>query len=205
MAYSNFTISSFQQEFQITIEEQRDLFANIQPVSPSDLLSMILDEYLSLAININSEKARSEFIIAPVLGDVRRQSHHQISLFSGKEFDVDPAKGLSGYCDFILCLSQEQLYIKAPVMIVIEAKNENIIGGLGQCMAAMLASQIFNQRSGESIETIYGAVTTGTNWRFLKLCHQIVHLDKTEYYIRDIDRILGILVEPARALLSPSI
>lgn len=81
-------------------------------------------------------------------------------------------------------------------MFVIEAKNENIIGGIGQCIASMIAAQIFNHQSETNIHEIYGAVTTGTNWRFLKLQNQQVWLDKTEYYIREVDKILGILMQP---------
>ncbi|NET52955.1 MAG: hypothetical protein F6K09_31075 [Merismopedia sp. SIO2A8] len=199
MAYSEFTLESVREMLNLSIDERQNLFADIQPVSPSNLLTMILDEYLSLAIDVNSEKARSEFIIAPILGDIRRQSDYEVSLFSGKEFNVDREKGLTGYCDFILCLAKEQLYIQAPVMTILEAKNENIVGGLGQCIASMVAAQIFNQKHGNrasQVNEIYGAVTTGTNWRFLKLNHQTVSIDKTEYYIRDIDKILGILMYP---------
>jgi hypothetical protein len=205
VAYSEFTIAQVVERFHLTIDEQQDLFTYVNPVEPSELLKAFLDEYLSLALDVNSEKARSEFIIAPVLGEVRRQSHYHISLFSGREFNVDREQGLSGYCDFILCFSKEQLYIKAPVMTVVEAKNENIVGGLGQCIASMVAAQIFNQNSQESITEIYGAVTTGTNWRFLKLKEQTVYLDKTEYYIREVNKILGILIHPIQDTLSVSI
>ncbi|EKQ67353.1 hypothetical protein OsccyDRAFT_3613 [Leptolyngbyaceae cyanobacterium JSC-12] len=203
MSYSEFTIAKVQELFHLVIDEQRELFSDVQPVKPSELLQMILKEYLSLAIDVNSEKVRSEFIIAPVLGDVRRQSNYQISLFSGKEFDVDREQGLSGYCDFILCLSKEQLYIQAPVVMIVEAKNENIVGGMGQCMASMVAAQVFNQRTGKPIDEIYGAVTTGTSWRFLKLVGQTLWVDRSEYYIREVDKILGILMLPANLLLKP--
>jgi hypothetical protein len=129
------------------------------------------------------------------LGEIRRLSGYQVSLFSGKEFNVDSSKGLAGYCDFILSYSKEQLYISAPVTTIVEAKNENIIGGMGQCIAEMVAAQIFNQQSGNNIETIYGVVTSGTNWRFLTLRDRIVYIDTVEYYIKEIDKILGILLQ----------
>ncbi len=167
MAYCDFTLAKVREVFNLIIEEDQDLFAEAPKAQPSELLSMILKEYLNLAIAINSEKSRSEFIIAPILGEIRRLSGYQVSLFSGKEFNVDSSKGLAGYCDFILSYSKEQLYISAPVTTIVEANNENIIGGLGQCIAEMVAAQIFNQQSGNNIETIYGVVTSGTNWRFL--------------------------------------
>ena len=194
MSYSDFTLAKVQTDFGLTLTEQRDLFAKMQPVAPSELLAMTLTEYLPLAIDINSEKARSEFIIAPVLGDVRRLSSHQVALFSGKEFNVDKDRGLNGFCDFILSRSKEQLYIQSPVMTVIEAKNENLIGGLGQCIASMVAAQLFNQQTHNAVEDIYGAVTTGTNWRFLKLTGKTVWIDAEEHYIQDVASILGILM-----------
>ncbi len=53
------------------------------PVSPS--LRSILDEYVPLATSIHTEKARSEFIVAPILLEVRRLMDRRISLFSGLE------------------------------------------------------------------------------------------------------------------------
>jgi hypothetical protein len=194
MSYSDFTLAKVQTDFGLTLTEQRNLFSEIKPIAPSKLLAMTLAEYLPLAIDINSEKARSEFIIAPVLGDIRRLSNHQIALFSGKEFNVDKDRGLNGFCDFILSRSKEQLYIQSPVMTIIEAKNENLIGGLGQCIAAMVAAQLFNQQSNQAIQDIYGAVTTGTNWRFLKLTEKTVWIDAIEHYIQDVASILGILM-----------
>jgi hypothetical protein len=57
----------------------------------------------------------------------------------------------------------------------------------------MIAARIFNQREGNDISTIYGTVTTGTNWKFLKLINQVVEIDLTDYYINNIGKILGIL------------
>jgi hypothetical protein len=199
MAYSDFTLAKVRESFNLNLEEDRNLFSDVEAIAPSSLLQEILEEYLTLAIAINSEKSRSEFIIAPVLGEVRRLSKHQISLFSGKEFNVDSAKGLTGYCDFILSHSKEQLYISAPVITVVEAKNENIIGGMGQCIAEMVAAQIFNHQAGNAIESIYGVVTSGTNWRFLTLDQNTVYIDNVEYYIKEIDKILAILLQPIRS------
>jgi len=44
-----------------------------------------------------------------------------------------------------------------------------------------------------SITTIYGVVTTGTNWKFLRLQDQLVEIDLQEYYVSEIEQILGIL------------
>lgn len=196
MPYSSFSLASVRDSFDLTLTEERGLFAGALPVTPSVTLQAMLSDYVPLATAIATEKARSEFLIAPILAEVRRQFHNQISLFSGSEFTVDPQQDLHGFCDYILCDSPEQLIITQPVVTIVEAKRENIVGGLGQCIAAMVAAQQFNQRSARSVQTIYGCVTTGTNWKFLKLHEQIVYIDSLEYYINQIEQILGILMQP---------
>jgi hypothetical protein len=204
MAYSDFTLVKARNAFGLTLDETRNLFRDVAGVQPSDLLQRVLAENVTLATAINSEKARSEFLIAPILSEVRRQLNYRIGLFSGTEFNVDPAQGLSGFCDFILSASSEQYFISAPVLTVIEAKNENIIAGLGQCAATMVAAQIFNQTKSE-IKVIYGAVTTGTSWKFLTLEQNILCIDAIEYYINAVDKILGILLQPFEGSLSKTL
>ena len=195
MEYSDFTLAQVQATFGLAIVENHRLFTDMQPVQPSERLLMDLNENKPLEIAINSEKARSEFLIAPILAEVRRQAHYQVSLFSAVEFTVDPAAGLKGFCDYILSRSKEQYYITAPVAVIVEAKNENIIAGLGQCIAAMVAAQRFNEHAGSENAMIYGAVTTGTNWKFMTLSHHQVNIDADEYYVNQIDLILGILLQ----------
>ena len=165
------------------------------------MLRQTLEEYIPLATAISTEKARSELLIATISTEVRRQAKYQISLFSGLEFNIDPSKGLTGYCNFILSGSREQFDISAPVITITEAKNENIKSGLGQCIAAMFAAQVFNRKVGNNVKTIYGAVTTGTAWRFITLEENSVFIDSIEYYIDQVDKILGILFLPVSPFL----
>lgn len=201
MAYSDFTLAKVRESFQLVIDEKRNLFKKVSPIEPSTILRILLEEYTQLATAINTEKARSELLIMPVLTEVRRQLNYQISLFSGTDFYVDASQGFDGFCDFMLCGSEEQFYIKAPVLTIVEAKNENLKNGLGQCIATMLAAQLFNKNTQQEINTIYGVVTSGTNWRFLMLQGVTVYIDIVEYYINDVDKILGILLQPFQSAL----
>jgi hypothetical protein len=196
MVYSDFSLDRVKNDFGLTLDESRNLFVTTTSVAPSEILINILNDYVPLAIAISTEKARSEFLIAPILAEVRRLLNKQVSLFSGKDFTVDPARGLQGFCDYLISGSQEQLFISAPVVTIFEAKKEDIIGGLGQCGAAMVAAQYFNQNQGSEVDRIYGAVTTGTNWKFLILEGTTLYIDPTEYYINQVDKILGILLQP---------
>ncbi|MFN9561209.1 MAG: hypothetical protein ACK55G_19825 [Dolichospermum sp.] len=195
MAYSDFSLTKFKKTFNITIKEEADLFATVEPIEISEKLTNTLEETTELALAINTEKARSEMIITPILLEVRRKANYQISLFSGTDFNVDIERGLNGYCDFVISRSREQLTINVPVLIIVEAKNENIKGGLGQCAAAMLAAQLFNEQEGNEIKTIYGAVTTGDIWKFLKLEGTDIFIDLNNYYIQELNKILGILCQ----------
>ena len=111
---------------------------------------------------------------------------------------MDNARGLNGFCGFLISLSQEQLFIRAPAITLVETKNENLKSGLGQCIAEMIAAQLFNEIQGNTIKTIYGVISIGTIWQFLKLENNNVYIDLSEYYIRDIEQILGILVNALR-------
>lgn len=203
MAYSDFkTLTKVRQAFGLTIEESVDLFTDVPEVSPSHFLQNTLNENVFLATAINTEKARSELIITPVLLEVRRIFNFQIGFFSGSEFNVDVQAGLSGYCDYILTASKEAYEIRTPVLTLAEAKNESIKSGLGQCIAEMVAAQLFNQQNGEAIASIYGAVTTGTDWKFLKLIDQTVWIDRRDYFINEVSQILGILATAFKAFYS---
>ncbi|RUS96669.1 hypothetical protein DSM106972_086920 [Dulcicalothrix desertica PCC 7102] len=177
MAYSDFTLHKVRDAFQLVINEKSNLFPDSPSSEPSEILKLLLEEYIQLATAINTEKARSELLIAQILTEVRRQLKYRISLFSGTDFNVDPSKGLNGFCDFILSASEEQFEIEAPVIIVIEAKNESLKSGLGQCIATMEGARLFNQKADKQVKKIYGAVTSGTNWRFLILEENKVFID----------------------------
>lgn len=194
MSYNKFTLIDIKQTFGLDIKEETDLFASVPEANVSDTFHRTLEDNTQLALAINTEKARSECIIAPVLLELRRVAKKKISLFSGVEFNVDTERGLVGTCDFLITLSGQQLFIWEPVVAIVEAKNENIKDGLAQCITEMLASQIFNEKKGSQKRVIYGIVTTGDHWKFLQLEGTIVSVDGQDYYIKpQLKKIFGIL------------
>lgn len=192
MAFRDFTFPEVQQALGVCVIEA-DLFSAAPPVTLRDEFQALIHDGADLAFAINTEKARSEFIIAPILLELRRSLHGSFGLFSGVEFNVDPTRGLNGYCDFILTRSRRQLILTAPLVAIVEAKNDNIHNGLGQCIAAMVAAYEFNQKAGTPIESVYGGVTTASVWRFLRLRATEVTVDVHEYYLDNLPKIMGIL------------
>ncbi len=193
MAYSDFTVRRIKQEFGIQTQEGGRFLPPTADVAPSQMLQSILENYLPWAIAVGSEKAKSEMIVAPVLLEIKQILHSQVSVFSGRDFTVDASVGLNGICDFLISRSKEQLEIEAPAIVLVEAKRDSLNSGIGQCMAEMIAAQRFNQQNDVHISTIYGATTSGTAWRFLKLEAQTVTIDLTDYALSPIERLLGML------------
>ena len=154
MAYSNWTLESVVPTFQLEKIDTVGLFSEIEPVTPSEYLTMGLAKKAPLATAIGTEKARSEMIVADVLVDLLDHLDRRISLFSGIDFNVDVENGLTGVCDFLVSLSPNQFYLEAPVIILVEAKNTDVKLGLGQCVAEMLAAQRFNAEKGNHIPYI---------------------------------------------------
>jgi hypothetical protein len=193
MVYSDFSLSSVKKAFQLQLIEQVDLFEQSSDLNPSPFLTATLKENLPVALASNTEKSRSEMIIAPILMDLRKQFANHISLFSGINFTVDLSQGLNGNCDLLISYSEEMLLLTAPIITLVEAKKEDLNSGLGQCIEEMIAAQRFNEQEGNNIPEIYGVVTSGTIWKFLKLVKNQVFLDLTEYYLNNLPKILGIL------------
>ena len=196
MAYSDFNLSRVREVFGLVVEEPKSLFLEMLPTKASDYLTTSLDENLALATALNTEKARSEMIIAPVLLEVRRQLNFEIGFFSGTEFNIDPVRGLTGYCDYILSAIKDSYEVRSPVLMLVEAKNENIKAGLGQCAAEMIAAQLVNVKAGLAKQAVYGCVTTGTDWKFMQLCDRTLKIDQRNYFINEISVSLSIFLLP---------
>ena len=193
MPYSNFTFDSVQETFDLGILQVIGIFAEAEPVVPSEYLSAGLAKKAPLAIAIGTEKAKSEMIVTDILVELREHFEGRISLFSGVDFNVDAKDELTGVCDFLVSLSPNQFSVTAPVIVLVEAKKDSLKDGLGQCVAEMVAAQRFNAEHGNDIPCVYGATTSGMNWLFLKLEGRQLSIDMTAYSIDRCDRLLGIL------------
>jgi hypothetical protein len=191
MPFQQFTFPAVVQDLSLTLHDV-DLFASVPSLTVREEFAAFLRDGVTLAVAISTEKARSEFIIAPVLLELRRLLGPRFSLFSGVEWEADASRGLNGYCDFILTRGESQYVLSAPFLPLAEAKNDLIRTGLGQCIAAMVGAQLCNQKAGQNIP-IYGVVSTGSTWKFLQLEGTTLTIDVPEYYIDNLPKIMGIL------------
>lgn len=196
MAYSDFDLRKVKTAFDLTFVENQSLFENVPAVEISPFLVQTLAQNVPLALAIATEKASSELIIVNLFLELKRLAG--ISFFSGLEFNVDKERGLNGFCDFIISNSPEQFFLESPVVVITEAKNEKINSGLGQCVAEMVAATIYNAQENQPEKPVYGVVTTGHVWKFLKCVNRVVYIDANDFYIDRPDKILGILAAMAK-------
>ena len=188
MSYTDFTLEVAESRLGVRARSGV-IFSGLAPVPVPAWLRDYLDRGMQLALV--SEKARSEFIVGPILLACRELSGGALAIFSGQRLDVDLARGLSGECDFLLALSEPVPRLRAPIAAVVEAKKNDIEAGLGQCIAQMVAARAYNEREQGSERPIYGCVTTGEAWQFLHLDGPAVTVDRARVYIDDVAAILG--------------
>lgn len=192
MAFRDFTFPAVVGQFGLTPAEA-DLFADVPPAEVAPWFADRLRSGVRLAVAVNTEKARSEYVIAPVLGEVRFRLGDRYAIHPGVEFDVDAARGLNGSCDFLISRSPLQSIVTAPLVAVAESKNDNPRHGFGQAIAGMVAAREFNAAAAAPIPAVYGVSTSGSDWRFLRLAGADLTIDPREYPIAEVDRIMGIL------------
>ena len=197
MPYTDFTLESVEADLGVTARPG-PAFPTLPDADPPAWLPPHLARGMRLALV--SEKARSEFIVAPVLLAVRELSGDRVSVLSGQRLDVDPARRLAGECDFLLSLAEPLPRLRAPLLAVVEAKRNDIEIGLGQCAAQMVAARLFNERAGEPAGPVYGCVTTGEAWQFLRLDEAGLVIDPARRYINRVGEVLAALLAAVRPM-----
>jgi hypothetical protein len=189
MAFTDFTLDMVLDKFALQPERAR-LFAQVSPIQPSDWLQESLRRGAGLAYT--SEKSRSEFLIAPILIEARELLGEGYSIYSGQRLDTDPQNGLVGECDFIIAKTPYLFVLRAPIVAVVEAKKQDLEMGIGQCAAQLVSARQFNQKHGNPFGRLYGCVTTGEIWQFLRLEQQSLAIDSQRYTLEDLPEVLAI-------------
>ncbi|HHC24781.1 MAG TPA: hypothetical protein ENK58_05110 [Desulfobacterales bacterium] len=192
LSYSKFSLDMVRRRFGIKIS-MSPVFSDIRETPPTDILKAILERISPLALV--SEKARSEFIVAPVLMALHDILKQKISIYSGVRFDISPEEGLQGICDFIISKSPPIPTVQPPAIMMVEAKKNDTEGGLGQCASEMVAARRFNQEEGIEEHPVCGCVTTGELWQFLCLDGDRLSIDPDKKYIKELPKILGSFVQ----------
>jgi hypothetical protein len=165
--------------------------ASTENIAPSEILKA--DISLGLRLPLNTEKARSENLISPILREVLRQNEDKISFFSGYGFNVDESLGLNGNCDYLLVGRPYLLDVESPVFCLVEAKNGVVDEAYAQCAAEMYAASLYNaQQTDNAPKPIFGCATNGYEWVFLKYENAQIQIDNQHISVNEMARLLGI-------------
>ncbi len=178
MAYKNFSLQRVKEQFKLT-EKKVDFFPNLMPVEPSEALQIALRRGRSL--QLDNEKVRSEALIFPVLLEMRDRYQNAFGFYSGENLEADLETGLNGECDFLMS-AEDTVEVGAPIFTLVEAKHNVARRYYGQCVAQMVGAQVFNRKHERSIPFIYGAVSSGEEWHFLKLEGTSLFFDGKKYF-----------------------
>ncbi|MEO6589850.1 MAG: hypothetical protein ABIP06_11145 [Pyrinomonadaceae bacterium] len=111
-------------------------------------------EEVLIHISLESEITRREFLIAPIIFEVRHLSKAKLN----SEFWIEYNHQLRGSLDYFL---RDERHL-----LVVEAKNADLTRGFTQLAVEMVA---LDKSEEDSKKSIYGTVTTGREWHFGKL------------------------------------
>ena len=187
MAFSDFkSMAQVQEKYRIKYAEENFIeYADLLPTP------VFLAEFEFNRQNIDvfsSEASRCENVIYPVLREVFKSFTDRYALWSHKALIYD--EQLNGTPDYLISTKSElgKTVLGLPIVVAVEAKQNNFTEGWGQCLAEMVAAQ---KLSGDSYAPVYGIVTDGEAWQFGKLVDRIFTKQRTRLTIDDLAQLFG--------------
>ena len=155
---------TFSKYFELTADPE-DIFAELGVVLKKQVLQLpVVSEELDFLpalekrllqtlelVDLTSEMARRETLIAPVLLEICAQTHQQLKI----EYAVDVSKWLRGSFDYFIPGAQN--------LLIIEARQADLARGFVQLGAELIA---LDQWTRSDSPLLYGGVTTGDAWKF---------------------------------------
>jgi flagellar biosynthesis regulator FlbT len=115
------------------------------------------------------------------------EGFEQLKIWKGAVLESDI---LNGNVDYLV--AENQRYLEAPMLCIVEAKKDDFEQGLAQCLVEMQACQWQNQQLNKAID-VFGIVTNGDTWKFYKLAITGVAYETLPYALIDLEAILGTL------------
>jgi hypothetical protein len=163
-------------------------FQAIEAVSVADWFKAEIDFSLKNQGQDDKEAFVSEFVIVPFLKEAWKH-HANLSLFSHPTLTTDDVTVIP---DYLLTARDPSGYksIYKPLLITVEAKNENFDEGWMQAVLQAVVCQKLNEKPEIPI---YAIVTTGDIWEFGKLENKRFTYHPLPLSVQDIGRLLGVL------------
>ena len=98
---------------------------------------------------------------------------------------------MTGFCDFMFVANPEALNPRPPIIVLVEAKKQDLMMGVPQCVAEMLAARNLNRKAGLPYQQVFGCVTIGQEWIFLQLTDKKASIHDRIFLLTELDQILA--------------
>lgn len=187
---SKFTsLQSLLQHFKIALKNTRFIDYNtIAPVALDDWLVNSLLFYMENKGEADKEAYRSDFLVAPLLGEAWKQ-HPKLQLFSHPNVKIGD---FNLYPDYLIT-GRDKTGVKVvskPLLLTVETKNETIEQGWFEAAEQAVAAQLFNE---DETIPIWLTIATGDLWYFGKLEEKRLYRHPLPLGIAQIEVLFGVL------------
>jgi hypothetical protein len=184
-SFSQVTRTDLQELFGLNIIKEKFVPADIQQIPLPSWLDFVLESRRDNLASLRNEKSISESIIAPILMAVQHLFADKITVFSGESITTEE---LWGTCDFFITKDPKAYDPQNGYLVLVEAKKNDLFSGVPQCVAEMYAAQKLNNND----DPVYGCVSTGLEWLFIKLDNKTATTHPEVFTISEVPKILGI-------------
>jgi len=176
------SLDQVQQEYNIKYSEKS--FISYIDLKPFEHFKQEFEFNLENIDVFTSEASRCENVIYPILREVYKSFVDKYILWSHKSITYD--NKLRGTSDYLISTKSElgKTILGLPLVVVVEAKQNNFIEGWGQCLAELITAQKMNKNEAQPV---YGIVTDGELWQLGRLLLDVFTKEKTRIAITDLD------------------
>ena len=193
MAFADFSLESAVERFELTLPPRADLFAGVEAMEIPPVLQAVLERWAPQALEVNTEKARSELIIAPILMEAMHLAGMAWGSTRGSRWTWTASAACSA--DATSCSAVDPVPSSSARRCWRSSRprTKTSRGTWANASPRWWPCASLNERKGHPIPVVHGAVTTGAEWLFLQLEGNAVIFDLRERFLDDAGRILGYL------------
>jgi hypothetical protein len=182
--YKNYKASELEQLFKIQIKNNEALFNHFKPSGQNYSILQADVKKMSSRLRLSkfdNEATRGSLLVSRILWE--SAAVYNLGVFFEPPVNLPPEETkdlphpLNGKYDSALSL--DEIDLSSPIISIVEVKKSSLSDGLGQCLAEMYATlKEFKQ------DKVYGIITDGEVWEFLRLENAVLSVDENNYYIK---------------------
>ena len=192
MAYRNFKLIDLERDFGLIIE--RKSFLDAKQIKLSIPSGWTEERAIHIDVaELYSKTAPLRYIAWAILWEAETNTPKSIVLWGDKMLKADLSLKLNGKVDYMFLRRSNSVRRFAPLLCVTVAEaNKGLERYIAQMAAQMIGAQVFNQKYGQQLPIIYGAITSGRAWVFLQLSQNTLTVDTNIYTYDNLPLLQGV-------------